>query len=265
MAVPVQAAFSIRPAQYEDVADLDTRGRWKLFRFPVFMHRVIVAVDSDGGLAGFCAFEVELCSREIRVYAIESHQKAAGRELLNALKERASRIVADSVLADAQAWWEYHGFMQFAPSDEEGTVGYFEWWREDAPRFDAQLFAPLWSQTTLDRLIRDMEDQQRIEQAMQRMVKPHTLPLVSAPVAFVEAVREAVTSGQLTPEATAVIQPHLEEATQMQREPLRRFLQVWYGEPRMHFGYLHAPPELLVGLNKLMRDYLLELERHGAL
>jgi len=33
----------------------------------------------------------------------------------------------------------------------------------------------------------------------------------------------------------------------------------------MHFGYLHAPPELLVGLNKLMRDYLLELERHGAL
>jgi hypothetical protein len=262
MVTPVQAMFSIRPAQYEDVAALEARGRWKLYRFPVFMRRVIVALDSQGTLVGFCAFEVEERSREFRVYAIESHQKGAGRVLLDVVKERASRIVADSVLADAREWWERRGFTQFAPSDEEGTVGYFEWWREDEPCFDEQHFAALWPQTTLDRLIRDVQDQQRIERAMQRMMKPNTLSLVSVPTAFVEAVSEAVTRGQLAPEAAAIIQPYLEEAAQLQCEPLRR-LVVWYSESLMHLVYLHAPPELVAGLNKLMSDYLLELERRG--
>lgn len=97
MAASTQTTFYIRPDNFDDLADLDVRGRWKLYRFPVMMHRVIVTVDSQGTLAGFCAFEVEQRSREFSLYAMESHQQGAGRDLINGVTERASRIVADSV------------------------------------------------------------------------------------------------------------------------------------------------------------------------
>lgn len=215
-------------------------------------------------MAGFCAFEVEQRSREFTLYALESHQCGAGRNLLNAVKVRASRIVADSVLADAQAWWERRGFTQFALSNEEGTVGHFEWWREDESAFEELPYDPLWEQTTFERHIREVQDQRRVDKVMQRMVKPNTLPLVLVPVAFVDAVREAVMSGQLTSQAAAILQPYLKEAEQLQSEPLRR-LAVWYGETLVYLATLNAAPELIVAVNDLMNDALLSMERNGEL
>ena len=252
------AAFAIRPVEYEDIADLDRSGRWKLYRFPVSFHKAIVALDGQGALIGFCAFDTEERSRAFSVYAIESHQPGAGHAMLHALKERASRIIADSVLAGAKAWWERRGFIWFAPSGEEGTVGHFAWWREDAPLFDELPLAPLWQQETVERVFCDTQDQQRLEKAIQCMVKPNTLPMLSVPVAFVDAVQETVTSGQITPEAAAILQPFLSDAAQFQREPVRRLI-IWYCETRVYLGTLNAPPEMLAGLNELMSDHLRHL------
>jgi hypothetical protein len=254
--------LTIRPVEYEDIADLDRSGRWKLFHFPISMHKAIVACDDQGALVGFCAFDAEERSREFRVYAIESQQLGAGRAMLRAIKERACIIIADSVLTGAQGWWERHGFIQFAPSDEEGTVGYFEWWREDEPLFAEVPLLPLWQQETVERIFLERQDQDRLAKAMQRMVKPNTLPMVSVPVAFVEAVRDAVSTGQITPKATAILLPFLSDTARFQSEPVRRLI-IWYGETLMYLGSLEAPPELVDGLNELMREHLRQLERRG--
>jgi predicted RNA binding protein with dsRBD fold (UPF0201 family) len=265
MDILTPATFSIRPAEFNDIADFDTPGRWRLYgRSFAFMRKIIVALNAQGALVGYCAFEVEEQSRLFRVYVIESHQPGAGRELLDALKLRASRIVADTVLAEVQDWWERRGFVQFAPSDEEGTVGYFEWWREDESPFDGLPLAPLWEQQTVERLFRETQDQRRLEKAMQRMVKPNTLPMVSVPAAFVEAVSQALAAGHVAPEAVTALQSYLAEIDQIQSEPVRRNV-VWFADALQRLVALGAPPTMLKMLTELMQDYVFEVERRGGL
>lgn len=124
--------------------------------------------------------------------------------------------------------------------------------------------APLWEQQTVERLFRETQDQRRLEKAMQRMVKPSTLPMVSVPVAFVEAVSQALTAGQIAPEAVTALQSYLAEIDQIQSEPVRRNV-VWFADALQRLIALGAPPTMLKMLTELMQDYVFEVERRGEL
>jgi hypothetical protein len=255
--------FAIRPVHYEELFDLDAPGRWELYRRVMPIQRnVVVAVDGQDAIAGYCAFNVKRQSREFHVDAIESHQPGAGRALLDALKERASRVVAEDVLATAKDWWERRGFTLFSPAteeDEEGVVGHYEWWREDDPQFESAPFASLWPNQTVARLIWDTEDQRRLEQAIQRVVRPGTVPMVSVPASFVEAITLSISAGYVAPEAAAILQPQLEAIAQMQSDPLQRAL-TWYISSFAQLAELGASSELLDEWQRLMRAYVRHME-----
>jgi len=66
MSANTLALFTIRPVRHDELAVLDTPGRWKLYgRVLPFTRNVIVALDSHDAVVGYCAFDAEQRSRKI--------------------------------------------------------------------------------------------------------------------------------------------------------------------------------------------------------
>lgn len=255
------AVITIRPVQYGDIADLERSGRWKLYRLPVPLYRVIVAVDEQGAIIGFCAFDRVVERKEVTIIALESHQRGAGRALLDALKERAILIYADSVVAKARTWWEQKGFVRAAASSEEGTVGHFVWRQDDTDSQSQTL--PFWEQITVDQLVREKTRRQRLDIMVQRMVSKDAIPTIMVPIAFVDCVRQALDDGQINPDAVALFRSHLTEIERIQDEPLRQNI-IWYSDAIVQLMGLRAPPELLSMLTQFFLDYTQHMERHSV-
>ncbi len=257
------AVITIRPVQYGEIADLERSGRWKLYRLPVPLYRVIVAVDEQGALIGFCAFDRVVERKEVTIIALESHRRGAGRALLDALKERAVLIYADSVLAKARTWWEQKGFIRVAASSEKGTVGHFVWRRDDTDRQSEILIKPFWEQTTVGQLVQDESRRQRLDIMVQRMVPKDTIPTIMVPIAFVNCVRQALNDGQIDPDVAALFRSHLTEIEQIQDDPLRQNI-IWYSDAIVRLLKLRAPPKLLSMLTQFFLDYLQYMERRSV-
>lgn len=253
--------ITIRPVRYGDIADLERSGRWKLYRLPVPLYRVIVAVDEQGTIIGFCAFDRAVDRKEVTIIALESHRRGAGRALLDALKERAILIYADSVIAKARTWWEQKGFVRAAASSEKGTVGHFVWRRDDTDSQSQNL--PFWEQITVDQLVREESRRQRLDIMVQRMVPKDAIPTIMVPIAFVDCVRQALNDGQIAPDVAALFRSHLTEIEQIQDDPFRQNI-IWYSDAVVRLLELRAPPKLLSMLTQFFLDYLQYMERRSV-
>ena len=177
MSVYLPRIFTVRPIRYDELPVLYAHTQWKLHRDAVSPTSHVIVALHDDMLVGYCAFQADRRSLNIDICAIESRLPGAGRALLDAVKARASQITAKDVLLVSEAWWKRRDFTLLAPAtedDEPGVVGAYTWWREDDLQLAALPYAPLWPHQSLARLTWDTEDQQRLDEAMQRMVKPNT-------------------------------------------------------------------------------------------
>lgn len=255
-------SFTVRPFVYSDSRVIDDPRLWKLSRDGLLRGSFcIVAIAEDGTLAGYCTFDVE-DRRVIRMSMLESRRPGAGSEMLNGLKARVVELIAEDVVTTSEAWWKRRGFTKRKTiSREAGTVGHYGWRRSRDERFARAPLVPFWPDLRkTHRIVYEGIDQERLDEAIEHMVRqPNFLPVVTVPSAFVEAVQQAITAGQIAPEAVPALQEHLAKIAMVQAEPLRRTL-VWYADAMVRLVELDAPAEVLEALQVMMREYVRQME-----
>ena len=256
--------FTVRPFVYSDSRVIDDPRLWKLSRDGLLRGRYcIVAIAEDGTLAGYCTFDKEE-HRAFRLSMLESRVPGAGSALLDELKKRAVEIIAEDVVTTSEAWWKRRGFTKRKTpmrEREAGTVGHYGWKRTRDERFASTGLLALWPDLRLThRLQYEGIDQERLDEAIERMVRQaNILPVVTVPLAFVEAVQQAVADGQVAPEAVPELQEHLAKIAMVQADPLRQTL-VWYADAMARLVELDASAEVLKALQVMMREYVRQME-----
>jgi hypothetical protein len=160
-----RTAFMVRPLCLADGAVIDDRTLWSKPRICMSpLCYGIGAFTQVGELGAYGGFLYDKRGEEATITAIQSRMPGAGMALLDALKVRTYRLVAEDVLAPAAAWWKKRGFVLLAPAsedDEEGVVGTFEWWRDDDPVFVDLPYASMWpNHRSMARLVWDEQDRQ---------------------------------------------------------------------------------------------------------
>jgi hypothetical protein len=164
-------ACTVRPLQYSDIAVIENRARWGQPRVTIAPHhKGIGAIAADGTFVGYCGFSGTPRGAEAQISAVQSCMPGAGTALINALKARFYRLIAEDVLLSAAVWWKRQGFMLLHPAtedDEEGVRGSYEWWRDDDPVFAVAPYESVWpNHRSLAQLICD-------EQKRQQAVAPY--------------------------------------------------------------------------------------------
>ena len=127
--------FTVRPLCLADDAVINAPTLWSLPR--ICMSPACYGIGAStqvGELGAYGGFLYDKRGEEATITAIQSRMPGAGTAILDALKVRTYRLVAEDVLEQAATWWEKRGFVLLAPAsedDEQGVVGSYEWWRDD--------------------------------------------------------------------------------------------------------------------------------------
>ncbi len=160
-----RTVFTVRPLCLADGVVINDRTLWSLPRICMSPACYgIGAFTHIGELGAYGGFLYDKRGEEATVIAIQSRMPGAGIALLDALKVRTYRLVAEDVLAPAAAWWANLGFVLLAPAsedDEEGVVGSYEWWRDDDPVFVDLPYESMWpNHRSMVQLAWDEQDRQ---------------------------------------------------------------------------------------------------------